>query len=210
MKWQRRLIALIIIISFGISALAHDGLPETMASHWNAAGEVDGYSPKSPGAVMMPMVMAFIALLYAAIPRIDPLRKNIRKFQPYYENFFLVLILFFFVLHAQILLWNLGTQVSPNITMPVLLGGLFFYIGIVTENTKRNWFIGIRTPWTLSSDRVWDRTHKLGGKLFKAAGLIALLGILFHEHALWFILAPVLIAALYLVIYSYLEYRRSA
>lgn len=210
MEWQRKLIALFIIISFGLSALVYDDLPDRMASHWNAAGQVDGYSPKSPGAVMMPLVMAFIVLLYAVIPHIDPLKKNIKKFLAYYENFFLVLILFFFVLHMQILLWNLGTQVSPNMTMPVLLGGLFFYIGIVTENTKRNWFIGIRTPWTLSSDRVWDRTHKLGGRLFKAAGLIAALGILFQEHAVWFILAPVLLAALYLVVYSYLEYRRSA
>jgi len=55
------------------------------------------------------------------------------------------------------------------------LGILFYYCGILIENAKRNWFIGIRTPWTLSNEKVWERTHKIGGKLFKIAGLIAFL-----------------------------------
>ena len=73
---------------------------------------------------------------------------------------------------------------------------------------KRNWFIGIRTPWTLSSERVWDRTHAIGGKLFRLAGVIALGGIIFTGIAWLFILGPILVISIYLVVYSYLEYRR--
>ncbi|MEM2728714.1 MAG: SdpI family protein, partial [Candidatus Bathyarchaeia archaeon] len=85
---------------------------------------------------------------------------------------------------------------------------LFFYIGILCENSRRNWFIGIRTPWTLSSDRVWEKTHRLGGKLFKAAGVIAMLGALIQEHAFILILAPIIFAAAYTIIYSYVEYQK--
>jgi uncharacterized membrane protein len=76
------------------------------------------------------------------------------------------------------------------------------------EKAKRNWFIGIRTAWTLSSDTVWDKTHQLGAKLFKVTGLICLVGVFFQQYAFVFLIAPVLLVSLYLVIYSYVEYRK--
>ncbi len=88
------------------------------------------------------------------------------------------------------------------------LGILFYYAGILVENAKRNWFIGIRTPWTLSSEKVWDKTHKIGGKLFKIAGIIALLGILFQKYALFFVLVPIISVAIYTIVYSYFEYQK--
>jgi uncharacterized membrane protein len=89
-----------------------------------------------------------------------------------------------------------------------LIGLLFFYIGILLENAKRNWFIGIRTPWTLSSEKVWNKTHKLGSKMFKISGIIVLIGFLFQKYVTYFILIPTLFVAFYLVIYSYVEYRK--
>ena len=85
-------------------------------------------------------------------------------------------------------------------------GVLFYCLGIVVGNTKKNWFIGIRTPWTLSSDIVWYKTHKIGGKLFKAAGVVAFLGALLPAYALFFIIVPVIAVALYTVVYSYVEF----
>jgi uncharacterized membrane protein len=76
------------------------------------------------------------------------------------------------------------------------------------EKAKKNWFVGIRTPWTLSSENVWEKTHKIGAKLFKAAGITALLGVLAPAYSFFFILGPILAASLYLVLYSYLEYRK--
>ena len=81
-------------------------------------------------------------------------------------------------------------------------------MGVLIEKSKRNWFVGIRTPWTLSSDRVWEKTHKIGGKLFKIAGAIVIIGMFFPDYLTWFILVPILIAAIFPVIYSYFEYRR--
>ncbi|MEM2703742.1 MAG: SdpI family protein [Candidatus Bathyarchaeia archaeon] len=99
---------------------------------------------------------------------------------------------------------------GPAATVSVGVGLLLFYVGILCENSRRNWFIGIRTPWTLSSDRVWEKTHKLGGKLFKAAGVIAMLGALIQEHAFILILATIIFAAAYTIVYSYIEYQKEA
>jgi uncharacterized membrane protein len=87
---------------------------------------------------------------------------------------------------------------------------LFYYSGVLIENAKRNWFIGIRTPWTLSSDRVWDKTHKIGGKLFKIAGIVALAAVFFETAAIFFIIVPVIIVSIYTVVYSYLEYQKES
>jgi len=76
------------------------------------------------------------------------------------------------------------------------------------EKSERNWFIGIRTPWTMSSDKIWHKTHILGGKLFKIAGIIAIIGIFFGKIAFFFIIIPMILFAIYLVVYSYLEYRK--
>ena len=76
------------------------------------------------------------------------------------------------------------------------------------RQAKRNFFIGIRTPWTLSSDHVWDETHRLGSILFIASGILALFGAFFPDYAIWFILVPVLGSTLFLLVYSYILYQR--
>jgi len=93
-------------------------------------------------------------------------------------------------------------------SLPVAAGLLFIGVGILCENTRRNWFIGIRTPWTLSSDKVWDKTHRVGGKLFKIAGVIAIVGIFFQSYAVYFVLIPALLVAAYTIVYSYFEYKK--
>lgn len=94
-----------------------------------------------------------------------------------------------------------------NQVLPPAFGILFFYCGILIKKAKRNWFVGIRTPWTLSNEKVWDRTHQIGGKLFKITGIIAILGMFFPRFSFYFVLIPVILVAIYTVIYSYFEYR---
>jgi len=142
-----------------------------MASHWNARGEVDGYTSKFWGLFLMPLILVGLGALFIAIPRIDPLKANIEKFRGYYDGLIIIFVIFMLAIHAQGILWNLGIEINPNVIFPICLGPVFFYTGVLCENAKRNWFIGIRTPWTLSSERVWDKTHKIGGRLFKIAGI---------------------------------------
>jgi len=198
----------IIILSFLVSIWLYPQLPERMPSHWNAKGDVDGYMPKTWALFMLPIVNLGLLALFLIIPVIDPLKHNIRKFMRYYDGMVVLIIAFMTYVHILTLAYGLGVQFSMVLAMMPALGFLFYYMGILTENAKRNWFVGIRTPWTLSSEKVWNKTHKKGGKLFKASGVIAVIGVLFGDLAIWFVLVPVLLSTAYLVVYSYFEYRK--
>lgn len=201
-------IVAIVILTLAITILVYPGLPDKIPSHWNSAGEVDGYLPKLWGVLIVPLLIIPFTALFFLLPRIDPLKKNYPKFQGYYEGFILVFAAFLFIIQLQILLWGLGYPISPTFLYPVILGALFIYLGFLIEHAEQNWFVGIRTPWTLSSERVWKKTHAIGGTLFKIAGIIAIAGVVFGKYSLWFALVPVLVVAVYTVIYSYLEYRK--
>lgn len=183
-------------------------MPEKIASHWNAHGQVDGHMSKFLGVFLIPLILVALFLLFAAIPRIDPLKANIEKFRKYYNGFIILFFVFMLSIYLQLILWNIGIKISPNVIFPIGIGFLLFYIGILCENSKMNWFIGIRTPWTLSNEKVWEKTNKIGGKLFKIAGLISIIGIFLQKYALFFILIPVTLATIYTVGYSYFEYQK--
>jgi uncharacterized membrane protein len=208
---MKSLIALsvaLIAASFLLSIYSYPYLPEMMASHWNARGEVDGYLPKFWGAFLVPFIMVGLYLLFLAIPRIDPLKANIMQFIRYYYGLIVVILVFTLTVHIQVTLWSLGFVISPNIVLSISIGVLFIYIGVLLNKVKRNWFVGIRTPWTLSSDAVWDKTHKIGGRLFILAGVISILGVLFPDYVFLFIFLPVLAVAFYTVVYSCVAYQK--
>ena len=156
----------------------------------------------------MPIISLVLLVLFIIIPKIDPLKANIAKFKSYYSTFIFAIILFLFYLHILTLVWNMGIRFNMVSMMSPGFAVLFFYCGIVLENAKRNWFIGIRTPWTLSNDNVWAKTHRLGGKLYKASGILSLVGVILPNYAIFFILVPIIIASIYLVVYSYVEYNK--
>ncbi len=202
------LIVGIALLSFAIGVYYYPQMPEQMASHWNAKGQVDDYLSKFWGLFLIPITLVGLALLFMAVPRIDPLRENIEKFRKYYDGFVILFMIFMVFVYLQTILWNVGIKLSPNVFLPIAAGIMFIGAGILCENTKRNWFIGIRTPWTLSSDKVWDKTHRMGGKLFKIAGVIAIVGIFFQSYAVYFVLVPAILVAVYTVVYSYFEYKK--
>jgi uncharacterized membrane protein len=207
MRLIRPATLLVIILTAVMTLAVYPLMPEVVASHWNAAGEVNGTMPKFWGLLIVPLLMTgFIALLLV-LPRIDPLRENYRKFQDYYDGFILVFAVFFFVIQLQIILWGLGVPLSPNLVMPFMIGILFIYTGFLLEHAEPNWFVGIRTPWTLSSTSVWKKTHAMGATLFKLAGLVCMIGILAGTYAWLFILVPVMTVAVFVMVYSYVVFR---
>jgi uncharacterized membrane protein len=208
MKLIRLAIIAGLILTCLITIAVYPTLPDRVVSHWNAAGQADGYMSKLWGLGLIPIIMTACVALFAVIPRIDPLRKNYEKFRNYYDGFILLFVFFLLAIQVQIILWSSGYRVSPNLTFPILTGILFIYLGFLIEHAEQNWFVGIRTPWTLSSKTVWKKTHELGGKLFKIAGIICFAGLLFQNLAIWFILMPVLAVALYTIVYSYVEFQK--
>ena len=198
----------VILLSFIIGIYFYPQMPEKIASHWDAQGQVDGYISKFWGLFLMPLLSMMLFLLFIAIPKIDPLKHNIEKFRKYYDGFVVLIIVYLFYVYLLTIFWNIGIRFSMVQPLAPAMGILFYYIGILTENAKRNWFIGIRTPWTLSSEKVWEKTHKIGGKLFKIAGIITFIGVFFQRYALFFILVPIILVATYTIIYSYFEYQK--
>jgi len=200
-------ILLLVAILAGMALWAR--LPEQMASHWNEADQVDGYMSRFWGIFLMPIVAAGMLLLFLVIPQIDPLKANIAKFRGYFNTFILLFMIFLLYMHGLTLAWNLGyNQFRMGAAMLPALGLFFIYAGVMISKARRNWFIGIRTPWTLSSDKVWDETHRLGSKMFIGAGVLSLLGVFFPDYMLWFFMIPIFGAALVPVVYSYILFRR--
>jgi len=209
MKKTQLIIILIILLSFAVGSYFYPRMPEMMASHWNARGDVDGYMTKCWALFFMPFLSIVMLLFFLLLPKIDPLKENIEKFRKYYNLFILLTILFLFYIYLLSIFWNLGYKFSMGQLMMPAIGALLFYCGVLLENAKRNWFIGFRTPWTLSSDLVWEKTNKMGGKVFKVAGIITALAFLFSSLLLYLIVIPILfISILFLVLYSYFEYQK--
>jgi uncharacterized membrane protein len=198
----------ILLLLFAASIILFPFLPETLASHWNAHGVADGYMPKAWALFLLPVIALGITLLLAILPRIDPLSGNIQEFRDTYEWFAAGILAFFLYLHLLTLAWNLGFRFPMVQALCPAFAALYYGCGVLMVHTKRNWFIGIRTPWTLSSDGVWARTHERGALLFKASGILALAGVLSTDLAFILILVPVILSAAYTVVYSYLDYRK--
>ena len=208
MRKSEAAVAAIILVSFIIGAYLYPRMPEKVASHWNMAGEVDGRMPKFWGTFLMPILLALLSVFFIIIPVIDPLKSNIQKFRDYYDMFVVVFSLFLLYIYLLTLIWNFGLEFNMVQLLAPAFGILLYCAGVLTQNAKRNWFIGIQTPWTLSSDRVWSKTHKRGGVLLKATAVISLLGVFLPSYAAFFILIPVIVVMVYIITYSYVEYQR--
>lgn len=198
----------LVALSVIVSLLTAPDLPAELVTNWNAAGEPNGTMPRTAALWLFPALTAGLLVLFALIPRIDPLQGNITEFRAAYDWFVVIVTGYMLALHTGIVAFNLGYEF--DFTALVLLGaaGLFYYSGIVLTRAKRNWFVGIRTPWTLSSDDVWDRTHALGGKLFKLTAVLSLPGLLAGDYAIYFLVIPALLTAVVTVLYSYYLYER--
>ena len=198
----------IIIASIAVGVYFYPLMPEKIASHWNKQGIVNGYLDKFWGLFLMPLITIAILALMIAIPKIDPLKKNIEEFRKHFDVFIIILGMFLLYIHCLIILYNLGMQFNMLEFMAPFFGILIFYTGVLIKNARQNWTIGIRTPWTLSNKEVWDKTHALGGILFKISGILIVLGSFFPDIAIWLILVPILASAVISMVYSYAVFSR--
>ena len=198
----------LILAQFLIGFYLYPSLPDRIAVHWGLSGEADGYGSKFMGLFMLPLMTLLLLPIMHLLPRIDP-AKGIEKFQEDYDWFVFGFVAFMSTIQGLGTLWNLGYRFDMTRIIAPAIGALFFGIGYLMDKIKFNWFVGIRTPWTLSNKEIWEKTHRIGGKVFKACGFLAILGILFEGiYALILILSPILVATIYLTYYSYSEYQK--
>ena len=206
-KWYPVLLAVIGVIA---SIAVYDRLPDSVAVHWDLDGNPNGWMPRPIGAFFLPVFLLVLGGILRFVPRIDPRAANYQRFEDTYETIVLSVLLLLLATHGITLAIALGHRVPVGRFVPALAGLLFIVIGNVMPRTRSNWWFGVRTPWTLSSDRVWARTHRLAGYSMIAAGVVMILGGLLLPPSLG---APVAIAAIAAAVvgpavYSYLTWRR--
>jgi uncharacterized membrane protein len=188
-------------------------LPAQVPTHWNAANQVDATTPRDailPVLLLMPGLMAGWTLLALALPWLSPKPFSVDTFRGTYDYIMLLATLLFGWIHVSLLVGFVWP--APAVFIRMLLGGVFLFLallGIVMGRVRRNFWIGVRTPWTLANETVWDETHRLAAWTITAAGLIACGAALIYPLAGLFVGLPVILAGgLTPVIYSAVLYKR--
>ena len=204
------LILLFLLAMFIVGIYIAPTMPDRVPTHWNIRGEVDGYGSKYINLFLMPSIALAAYLLMSFLPAIDPFRKNYEKFaKPYL--YFKIFLAFFFI-YLEIFLLYSSVRFSPpqgSLMFAIPFSLLLCFIGWILPQIKRNFFIGIRTPWSLVSDENWKKTHDFSGKVFIVAGIASLIASFFGSMASFIILiASVFTAVMATFVYSYLEYRK--
>jgi uncharacterized membrane protein len=210
-KWSLILLVInvIVMMYFALELPADARIP----MHWNAQGEIDGWTSKLGAVAFHTGGAALLFLLMYLMPYYSPWYKKyeerMERVVPSITN---ILILFFTVIggYAMLLAKNPDATDNPNMVL-ILIGFLFILLGNILPKVPKNFFIGIKTPWTLANDEVWLKTHRLGGGLFVISGFIMILkGLILTENQDFQTLTTVVAMAivLYPLLHSFILFRR--
>jgi len=198
---------LFILVSIVFSFYFYANFPERVATHWNFAGEPDGWSGKGFAAFFFPAFMIIMYLLLLFLPSTDPKKDRYDEFKGVYHIFKGYFAFFFALIYFIASLNNIGFNFNVGLFVSIGVGLLFIVIGNYLGKVKRNWFLGIRTPWTLSSEEVWNKTHRFGGKLFIVIGIVMMLTGISPTKWRVIIFIPSLIIFFFAIFaYSYIVY----
>ena len=206
---QDWLILILILFGFALGAYFYPSLPDKVPIHWNASGEINGYGSKLFGAFGMPLISLAMYLMFLVLPYIDPQKKNYADFKSTYQFLKYLIILFFLGTEVMTLLIASGVIVNKPIFIQIMVSLLFILIGNVMGRFKHNYFVGIKTPWTLANEEVWRKTHRLAAPLWVLGGIINILlaftGTNFNGIGFMVIVAVISIIP---IGYSYIAYQQ--
>ena len=197
------------IIAVLLAFLVYATLPPAVPTHWNMWGEVDGFGPSWFVAFLIPIMVVFVLLLFIIIPKIEVFKENLKSFEKQYWILGYAIQLFFLLFFAITLLPSLGYVFNFSQVFMLPMAMLFITIGVLLPSFKRNFFVGIRTPWTLANDTVWKKTHDFGGKAFILMGLALLISLPFPNAIFFVLIAGIIIVVAATFLYSYLEFRKN-
>ena len=197
----------IILATLVGTLVAYSHLPAIVPMHWDARGHVNGWGPRWMLFLFGPGMMGFIVLTFAAIPWLSPKQFEVESFRSTYLFMLCAILALLAYIQLLVVLAALGTAVNMSRAM---IGGiclLFTLLGNVMGKVRRNFFIGIRTPWTLASEQVWNATHRFAATTFFAGGLAGLFFVLFNAP-FWLPMSALLGCSLSPIIYSLMLYKR--
>ena len=207
--WRVEAPQLVLIAAmFAAAAFAWPVAPDRIPVHWNAAGAIDRYGGRFEGLLLLPLIALGIYLLMRFLPNLDPGRANYARFGGVYAAIRIGILALMAAIQGVTLFSVLERPVDMSMVAPVLVGSLFLLIGGLMGKIRPNWFVGIRTPWTLSSKTAWVRTHRLGGWLFLAQGLLFILsGALGFAAFHYLVIGSMVAVIVTLFAYSYVVWR---
>jgi uncharacterized membrane protein len=178
--------------------------------HWDAVGHPNGYGDALLAFMLVPVLTTAISAGLAFLPSIEPRRRNLEMSGAAYTAVWISLVLLMAAVQAAIVFSATGLAWSETIArlVPAAVGIMLAVVGNYLGKVRSNFFFGIRTPWTLSSERSWNRTHRLAGRLFIAVGLTAAATSVFPFVGLVALTAGVVVVVVILFVYSYVEWSR--
>lgn len=200
------------LLSWALAGWVYPGLPQRVPTHWNIEGKVDGWGDKSWATFLVPGIMTAMLVFFAYLPALSPKHFEVDTFRATYLYIMVLITALFAYINGVILLATWQEVRGGEKFMDIgraLVGGMFLFfalLGNVMGKVRKNFYIGIRVPWTLASDRVWNDTHRLAAWLMVAGGLVGLVLVLAGVNLLWTI---GLIAATFLIpiVYSFVHYK---
>ena len=199
--------AALALLATALTLAFYDRLPDPVPTHFDLRGNANGFTPKPFGAFVFPILVAALGLVLSVLPRISPRGYTLEGFGRVFEIVSITILGIIFVIGVVALLQALGWRPPIDRVVLPLIGVMLIVLGNFMGKFRRNFFIGIRTPWTLADEEVWYRTHRLAGPLFVVAGIVLMAGPFFGGGPL--LIVPVIVlAALIPVVYSYFIYRR--
>ena len=209
MMMRRVVHPLLVVIAFATAAVAWTRLPEQVPVHWNLEGEVDRYGSRFEGALLLPVMMLFVWGMLRALPKIDPKRANYPRMASTWTFVITLTLVAMLALHLAVLGSALGYPVPIDTIVPLVVGVLLLGMGNVLPRAKPNWWFGVRTPWTLTSERVWTRTHRVAGYSLSLAGLVLIAAaFVTAPWARMLMLGGIAVAAVVPIVYSYVAWRQ--
>lgn len=199
---------LLLIVSFAISFYFYPMLPDRIPTHWNFKGEIDGYSGKTAGTFLMPILNLVIYVLFIFLPALDPKKENYKLFESTYRYFRYLFHIFFFGMQVLIITAALGYAVDTGRFVMLGISLLFMLMGNVMGRLKHNYFIGIKTPWTLANEEVWKRTHRLSAYLWTGFGLAGAIMAILKTNPVVIFLTILIIPTMVPLVYSYAIFKK--
>jgi len=193
---------------FVLAAWSWSHAPDRIPMHWDLRGRPDGFGGRFEGLLALPLVALGLYLLLRFLPRVDPHYARYAEFQGPYNIIRLAILAVMAALHALTLSWIHGHPAAIHVWVPAIVGALFVLVGSVLGRVRPNWFVGVRTPWTLSSRVAWEGANRAGGRLLVGLGAgLLLLAVVQAEWLLWTLIALGGAGGLGLLVYSYRLWR---
>lgn len=163
----------ITLLPILIGLILWNRLPEQLPSHWGLSGEVDGWSSKVQAVFVMPCILAAAQIFVMVMIAIDPKKKHIHR-KLMLASLWIIPMLSV-VLNAATYMIALGRKINITVIIMILLGVLFIVFGNYMPKLQQNYTVGFRVPWTLNNEENWICTHRFGGKVFMAEGILLII-----------------------------------